>query len=65
MDDIVNSVPSRMFTAIIAVCILFIIGIIFAEGSIVALRQSKLCSYWFRWAKSGNERWRNRDADLS
>lgn len=30
MDDIVNSVPSRMFTAIIAVCILFIIGIIFA-----------------------------------
>ena len=32
MDDIVNSVPSWMFTAIIAVCILFI----------VALRQSKL-----------------------
>lgn len=31
MDDIVNSVPSRMFTAIIAVCILFIIGIIFAR----------------------------------
>ncbi len=28
MDDIVNSVPSWMFTAIIAVCILFIIGII-------------------------------------
>ncbi|EQA7150076.1 hypothetical protein ACX8YR_005226, partial [Escherichia coli] len=26
MDDIVNSVPSWMFTAIIAVCILFIIG---------------------------------------
>ncbi|EPD0719705.1 hypothetical protein ACR457_004995, partial [Escherichia coli] len=24
MDDIVNSVPSWMFTAIIAVCILFI-----------------------------------------
>lgn len=43
MDDIVNSVPSWMFTAIIAVCILFIIGIIFARlGSIVALRQSKL-----------------------
>ncbi len=41
MDDIVNSVPSWMFTAIIAVCILFIIGIIFAS-SIVALRQSKL-----------------------
>lgn len=33
MDDIVNSVPSRMFTAIIAVCILFIIGIIFAALS--------------------------------
>ena len=31
MDDIVNSVPSWMFTAIIAVCILFIIGIIFAR----------------------------------
>lgn len=31
MDDIVNSVPSSMFTAIIAVCILFIIGIIFAR----------------------------------
>ncbi len=41
MDDIVNSVPSWMFTAIIAVCILFIIGIIFAR-SIVVLRQSKL-----------------------
>lgn len=41
MDDIVNSVPSWMFTAIIAVCILFIIGIIL-PGSIVALRQSKL-----------------------
>lgn len=27
MDDIVNSVPSWMFTAIIAVCILFIIGV--------------------------------------
>ena len=31
MDDIVNSVPSWMFTAIIAVCILFIIGIIFTR----------------------------------
>ena len=31
MDDIVNSVPSWMFTAIISVCILFIIGIIFAR----------------------------------
>ena len=31
MDDIVNSVPSWMFTAIIVVCILFIIGIIFAR----------------------------------
>lgn len=31
MDDIVNSVSSWMFTAIIAVCILFIIGIIFAR----------------------------------
>ncbi len=31
MDDIVNSVPSWMFTAIIAVCTLFIIGIIFAR----------------------------------
>lgn len=31
MDDVVNSVPSWMFTAIIAVCILFIIGIIFAR----------------------------------
>lgn len=31
MDDIVNSVPSWMFTAIIAVCVLLIIGIIFAR----------------------------------
>ncbi|OSL97890.1 inner membrane protein YqiK [Escherichia marmotae] len=31
MDDIVNLVPSWMFTAIVAVCILFIIGIIFAR----------------------------------
>ncbi len=64
MDDIVNSVPSWMFTAIIAVCILFIIGIIFARLYRRASAES-FCSYWFRWAKSGNERWRNRDADLS
>ena len=31
MDDIVNSVPSWMFTAIIAVCILFKNGINFAR----------------------------------
>ncbi len=65
MDDIfVNSLPSWNIYAIIAVCILFIIGIVFT-GSIIALRQSKLVSYWFRWAKSGDERWRNGDANLS
>lgn len=31
MDDIVNLVPSWMFMAIVAVCVLFIIGIIFAR----------------------------------
>lgn len=50
MDDIVNSVPSRMFTAIIAVCILFIIGIIFAALS-SRFGRASFCSYWFRWAK--------------
>ncbi len=52
-----------MFTAIIAVCILFLLEL-FSPGSIVALRQSKHLLYWFKWAKSGDERWRNRDADL-
>ncbi|MGA0421930.1 hypothetical protein ACO2XV_06585 [Escherichia coli] len=66
MDDIVNSVPSWMFTAIIAVCILFIIGIILRTGlDRRASADASFCSYSFRWAKSGNERWRNRDADLS
>lgn len=67
MDDIVNSVPSWMFTAIIAVCILFIIGIIFARLYRRASAEQAFVrtGYWFRWAKSGNERWRNRDADLS
>ena len=65
MDDIVNSVPSRMFTAIIAVCILFIIGIIFAGALSSRFGRASICSYWFKWAKSGDERWRNRDADLS
>lgn len=65
MDDIVNSVPSWMFTAIIAVCILFIIGIIFARLYRSRFGRASFCSYWFRWAKSGDERWRNRDADLS
>lgn len=50
MDDIVNSVPSRMFTAIIAVCILFIIGIIFAALS-SRFGRASICSYWFKWAK--------------
>ncbi len=62
MDDIVNSVPSSMFTAIIAVCILFIIGIIFA-----ALRRASAEQAFVRTGlvgKSGDERWRNRDADL-
>ena len=27
--------------------------------------RASICSYWFKWAKSGDERWRNRDADLS
>ncbi len=65
MDDMVNPVLSWMFTAIIAVCILFIIGIIFARLYHRASAEQAFCSYWFRWAKSGNERWRNRDADLS
>ncbi len=67
MDDIVNSVPSWRFTAIIAVCILFIIGIIFARLQALSSRfgRASICSYWFKWAKSGDERWRNRDADLS
>lgn len=63
MDDIVNSVPSWMFTAIIAVCILFIIGIIFAR----LYRRASAEQAFVRTglAKSGDERWRNRDADLS
>ncbi len=51
MDDIVNSVPSWMFTAIIAVCILFIIGIIFARALSSRFGRASFCSYWFRWAK--------------
>ncbi len=31
MDDIVNLVPSWTFMAIVTVCVLFIIGIIFAR----------------------------------
>ena len=58
MDDIVNSVPSWMFTAIIAVCILFIIGIIFA-------RLYRRASAEQAFVRTGDERWRNRDADLS
>lgn len=53
-----------MFTAIIAVCILFIIGIIFA----VLYRRASAEQAFVRTGlggKSGNERWRNRDADLS
>lgn len=64
MDDIVNSVPSWMFTAIIAVCILFIIGIIFAR----LYRRASAEQAFVRTGlggKSGDERWRNRDADLS
>lgn len=64
MDDIVNSVPSWMFTAIIAVCILFIIKIIFARLYRRASAEQAFVRTGFRWAKSGNERWRNRDADL-
>ncbi len=39
-----------MFTAIIAVCILFIIGIIFAALS-SRFGRASICSYWFKWAK--------------
>lgn len=41
MDDIVNSVPSWMFTAIIAYAFCLLLEL-FSPGSIVALRQSKL-----------------------
>ena len=51
MDDIVNSVPSWMFTAIIAVCILFIIGIIFARLYRRASAEQAFVRYWFKWAK--------------
>lgn len=45
MDDIVNFVLFWMFTAIIAVCILFIIGIIFARLYCCALaEQAFVCT---------------------
>lgn len=65
MDDIVNSVPSWMFTAIIAVCILFIIGIIFARLYRRASAEQAFVRTGLSGQKSGDERWRNRDADLS
>ena len=65
MDDIVNSVPSWMFTAIIAVCILFYYWNHFRQALSSRFGRASICPYRLRGAKSGNERWRNRDADLS
>ncbi|STF41584.1 Inner membrane protein yqiK [Escherichia coli] len=51
MDDIVNSVPSWMFTAIIAVCILFYYWNYFRQALSSRFGRASFCSYWFRWGK--------------
>lgn len=64
MDDIVNLVPSWMFMAIVAVCVLFIIGIIFARLYRRASAEQAFVRTGLGGQKSGNERRRNRNADL-
>ncbi len=65
MDDVFGILPSWMFTAIVAVIVLLIIGIIFARLYRRASAEQAFCPYRAWRAKSGDERRRYCDANLS
>lgn len=64
MDDLVNMLPSWMFTAIISVFIFLIVGIIFARLYRRASAEQAFVRTGLGGAKSSDERWRHCYANL-
>lgn len=65
MDDVFGILPSWMFTAIVAVIVLLIIGIIFARLYRRASAEQAFVRTGLGGQKSGDERRRYCDANLS